>query len=49
MSELDLKRRVNLLNLMENNQVIITCTEKEIFNKQDINAKYFYVHNGNIK
>ncbi len=49
MSELDSKRRLNLLDLMENNQVIITCTEKGVFDKQDINAKYFYVDNGIIK
>ena len=49
MSELDLKRRFNLLNLMQENQVIITCTEKEAFSKQDIKPKYFYVNNGIIK
>ena len=49
MSELDFKRRFNLLNLMKDNQVIITCTDKEAFSKQDIKPKYFYVNNGIIK
>ena len=47
MSELDQKRRENLLENIENIQVIITCTEKmSIKNKK---TKKFYVNNGGIK
>ncbi len=46
MSELDETRRMNFLNTIKNNQVIITCTEKfEILNA---NVKYFNVKDGKI-
>ena len=46
MSELDEKRRLNFLNNIKNNQVIITCTEKfEILNSD---LKFFNVENGKI-
>jgi len=47
MSELDNKRRENLLENIENIQVIITCTEKmKLKNKK---TKNFYVSNGKIE
>ena len=47
MSELDSKRRANLLENIENIQVIITCTDKmSLENKEE---RIFYVKNGNIK
>ncbi len=47
MSELDNERRLNLLKNIDNNQIIITCTDKEFFNK--LNAKFYNVSNGKIK
>ena len=47
MSELDSKRRENLLENIEDIQVIITCTEKiDLKNKR---AENFYVKNGKIE
>ena len=46
MSELDEKRRINLLQNMSNNQVIITCTDSSFF--KDMNATFFEVQNGLI-
>ena len=47
MSELDNKRRENLLENIENIQVIITCTEKiKLKNKK---TKNFYVRGGKIE
>ena len=46
MSELDNERRINLLENINNNQVIITCTDKKFF--EDINAKLYNVSNGKI-
>ena len=46
MSELDEKIKLNFLNNIKNNQVIITCTEKfEILNSD---LKFFNVENGKI-
>ena len=47
MSELDQKRRENLLENIENIQVIITCTEK--MNIKNKKTKKFHVNNGVIK
>ena len=46
MSELDNERRLNLLKNVDNNQIIITCTDKEFFNNLD--AKFYNVSNGKI-
>ena len=46
MSELDEKRRNNLLKSMKNNQVIITCTDKKIF--ENFDAVFYNVKNGTI-
>ncbi|MBQ9298155.1 MAG: DNA replication/repair protein RecF [Clostridia bacterium] len=46
MSELDNERRINLLENINNNQVIITCTDKKFF--EDISAKIYNVQNGKI-
>lgn len=46
MSELDSERRVNLLENINNNQVIITCTDKSFF--EDIDSKLYNVFNGKI-
>ena len=46
MSELDEKRRLNFLNSIKNNQVIITCTEKFEITNSDV--KYFKVEDGKI-
>ena len=46
MSELDEKRRLNFLNNIKNNQVIITCTEK--FEIENSDVKYFKVEDGKI-
>ena len=47
MSELDEKRRKSFLENLENNQVIITCTDNIEINKKNI--KSFFVENGCIK
>ncbi len=47
MSELDNKRRENLLKNIENIQVIITCTEKMRIKQKE--EKIFFVENGRIK
>ena len=46
MSELDNERRFNLLKNINNNQIIITCTDKDFFN--NLNAKFYNVSNGKI-
>lgn len=47
MSELDNKRRENLLKSISNTQIIITCTEKfTIYNKM---CKTYFVNSGNVK
>lgn len=47
MSELDSKRRENLLKNISNTQIIITCTEKfTIYNKM---CKTYFVNNGIVK
>ena len=46
MSELDEIRRVNLLQSMKNNQVIITCTDKSVF--ENLNANFYEVEDGRI-
>ena len=46
MSELDSERRINLLDNMNNNQVIITCTDKSFFG--DIESRYYNVSQGKI-
>ena len=46
MSELDEKRRLNFLNNIKDNQVIITCTEK--FEIENSDVKYFKVEDGEI-
>ena len=46
MSELDEKRRLNFLNNIKDNQVIITCTEKFEIDNSDV--KYFRVEDGKI-
>ena len=46
MSELDEGRRINLLQSMKNSQVIITCTDKNFYDK--LNAIYFRVEDGKI-
>lgn len=46
MSELDVQRRMNLLQNMKNNQVIITCTDYAFF--EDMNANFFEVNKGKI-
>ena len=46
MSELDETRRINLLQNMKNNQVIITCTDKSFF--QNLDASFFEVKDGRI-
>ena len=46
MSELDNKRRTNLLENINNNQVIITCTDKSFF--EGINSKLYNVSDGKI-
>lgn len=46
MSELDNERRINLLENINNNQVIITCTDKNFF--KGIKSKLYNVQNGKI-
>ena len=46
MSELDSKRRENLIENIENIQVIITCTEKLNLNEKE--KKIFYIENGKV-
>ncbi len=46
MSELDNQRRTNLLENINNNQVIITCTEKNFF--EGVKSKLYNVQNGKI-
>lgn len=46
MSELDSQRRINLLENINNNQVIITCTDSKFF--EDINSKVYKVSEGKI-
>ena len=46
MSELDEKRRKNLLNNIKDIQVIITCTEK--MNLDNLNYNSYHVRNGEI-
>lgn len=46
MSELDEKRRKSFLNNLNDNQVIITCTDNVVLEKKDI--KNFYVENGHV-
>lgn len=46
MSELDSERRINLLDNINNNQVIITCTDKSFFGDIDFNC--YNVSNGKI-
>ena len=46
MSELDNERRINLLKNINNNQIIITCTDKEFFS--NLNANFYSVSNGKI-
>ncbi len=47
MSELDSERRINLLENINNNQVIITCTDKSVF--ESIHSKLYNVSNGKVK
>ena len=47
MSELDEKRRKNFLENIENNQIIITCTDK--INLENLKYKLFNVNKGNIE
>ena len=47
MSELDSKRRNNLLNNIKDVQVIITCTDE--IKEEKISKKVFYVNNGIIE
>ena len=46
MSELDNERRINLLENINNNQVIITCTDKNFF--EGVKSKLYNVQNGKI-
>lgn len=46
MSELDEKRRNNLLENINNNQIIITCTDKNNF--ENVKSKLYKVSNGKI-
>ncbi len=46
MSELDSKRRENLIENIENIQVIITCTERLNLNEKE--KKIFYIENGKV-
>lgn len=46
MSELDKERRKNLLDNIDNNQIIITCTDKSFFS--EINSKLYNVSKGKI-
>lgn len=46
MSELDSQRRISLLENINNNQVIITCTDKSFF--EEIESKSYNVSNGKI-
>ena len=46
MSELDEERRINLLKNMKNKQVIITCTDKNVF--ENLDATFFEVKEGRI-
>ncbi len=46
MSELDNKRRENLIENIENIQVIITCTER--LNLKEKEKKIFYIENGKV-
>ena len=47
MSELDEIRRINLLQNMRNNQVIITCTDKAVLD--GIDASFYEVKKGDIR
>lgn len=47
MSELDEIRRMNLLQNMRNNQVIITCTDKAVF--ANLDASFYEVKKGEIR
>lgn len=48
MSELDASRRENLLKFMQNDQVIITGTEKDVYPNETYNMKFYYVEKGKI-
>jgi len=49
MSELDEKRKLKLIEIIKNYQVIITSTEKEIFKSFTEKIKYFHIAEGKIK
>lgn len=46
MSELDKTRRQFLLSNLSGKQIMITCTDKEVYKSEDI--RYFFVENGTV-
>lgn len=48
MSELDINRRKNFLNNINNTQVIITCAEKIEFLKENVDYCLYQVKEGEI-
>jgi len=49
LSELDLKRQNKLLNFIRENQTIITCTDKDLYNKIKYPLKSYQVKNGEVE
>lgn len=48
LSELDIKRQNKLLNFIRDNQTIITCTDKDLYEKIKYPYKSYYVENGKV-
>ncbi|MBR4893264.1 MAG: DNA replication/repair protein RecF [Clostridia bacterium] len=49
LSELDIKRQNKLLNFIRSNQTIITCTDKDLYEKIKYPYKSYFVENGRVK
>lgn len=49
LSELDFKRQNKLLNFIRDNQTIITCTDKDLYNKIKYPLRSYQVKNGEVE